>query len=64
MGRRINRGRHTITVSVYDRIAAKSVSFTVFAQIGDFLAVVDRVHDAATASWSTTRLNDRRHKRR
>ncbi len=64
MGRRINRGRHSITVSVYDRRAEKSVSFTVFAESSDFLNLVSRVHDAANEAWRTTSLTDRRHKRR
>jgi len=64
MGRRINRGRHSITVSVYDRVAGKSVSFSVFAEINEFLAVVDRVHAGASQAWPTTNLHDRRHKRR
>jgi hypothetical protein len=64
MGRRINRGRHAITVSVYDKAESKSVSFTVSADHSEFETLVSRLYDAAQALWSTTLLNDRRHKRR
>lgn len=64
MGRRTNGGRHTIAVSVYDRVAEQSISFTVFTDAQELTKLVQRLHDAASVHYRTTSLNSRRHKRR
>jgi len=69
MGRRINRTPHGIKVSVYDPQIGQSVSFTVYGAVGTSLergvdVLARKAHEALSAHYKTTSLNDRRHKRR
>jgi hypothetical protein len=62
--KRGGRGGPRISVTCYDPVAGESVSFTVYPGGHPLAEVALVLQRQAQARWSTTSLNDRRHKRR